>query len=151
MANNSFTNHIKLNEVKLFHNHERIKVYQLKTTLPTTIRFYYYTDSNFESNGNALKFTENEFFSAKQNDSTDRASSHLNGVDPGNTLLLPEFPHDHVAQDFGAVVVVFVAVLDEAKSVDVANVRLSVGAQQVETANVLRWERQRMGRRRESG
>jgi len=48
-----------------------------------------------------------------------------------------QLPEDHVAQDFGRVVVILGRVLDEAEAVDVADDGLAVGTEQVEPADRL--------------
>lgn len=48
-----------------------------------------------------------------------------------------QLSEDHVAQNFGRVVVILGRVFDEAEAVDVAHDGLTVGAKQVEAANGL--------------
>ena len=48
-----------------------------------------------------------------------------------------QLSEDHVAQNFGRVVVILGRIFDEAEAVDVAHDGLTVGAKQVEAANGL--------------
>ena len=67
-----------------------------------------------------------------------RLKSYLYGIGPWNSFLLPQLSHDHIAKDLCAVIVIFVAVFHETKSVDITDVSLAVGAQEVEAAHVLK-------------
>lgn len=48
-----------------------------------------------------------------------------------------EFTQYHVAQDFGAVIVILVGVLHETESVHIADIALAIGTQQIESADGL--------------
>lgn len=61
----------------------------------------------------------------------------LEGYRPWYVQSGREFTQYHVAQYLGAVIVILVGVLHETESVDIANVALAIGTQQIEAADRL--------------
>lgn len=61
----------------------------------------------------------------------------LEGYRPWYVQGRREFTQYHVAQYLGAVIVILVGVLHETESVDIANVALAIGTQQIEAADRL--------------